>query len=94
MNNIEMAVIDQVVAGQFSHQVYAFSAVHGEKGWQLVVAVANESGYNPVEGKIFEEESEARRWAAELNAHIGRDSDSVTAIIGSTMRGPRVELVK
>jgi hypothetical protein len=85
MNNIEMAVIDQVVAGQFSHQVYAFSAVHGEKGWQLVVAVANESGYNPVEGKIFEEESEARRWAAELN---------VTAIIGSTMRGPRVELVK
>lgn len=91
--HLEAAIIDQSVAGSFPDKVYAFTAVIGEGGWQLGVAIANESGYNPISGKTFKDQAEAKQWADGLNKHIGRDDDSVLAIICSTMGGRRVEVV-
>ena len=65
----------------------------GGGGWQLGVAVANEQGYNPIPGKTFTDQAEAKQWADGLNKHIGRDDDSVTAIICSSMGGRRVEVL-
>ena len=91
--HLEAALIDQSVAGSFPDTPYAFVAVIGDGGWQLGVAVANESGYNPIPGKTFKDQAEAKEWAAGLNKHIGRDEDSVVAIVCSTMGGHRVEVV-
>jgi len=91
--NLEAALIDQSAAGAFPDKLYAFIAVIGGGGWQLGVAVANERGYNPIPGKTFEDQSEAKLWADGLNQHIGRDAESVTAIIISSMGGRRVEVL-
>jgi hypothetical protein len=89
--HLEAALIDQSVAGAFPDKVYAFTAVIGGGGWQLGLAIANEGGYNPIPGKTFATQTEAKQWADGLNKHIGRDEDSVMAIICSTMGGRRVE---
>jgi hypothetical protein len=86
---LEAAFIDQHVAGQFADKAYAFVAVVNGGAYQLGVAVANESGYNPI-AKTFATWDEARQWASELNAHIGLSEVDALAIVGSTMRGPRV----
>lgn len=91
--HLEAALIDQSAAGAFPGKLYAFTAVIGGGGWQLGVAVANENGYNPIPGKTFKNQAEAKQWADGLNKHIGRDEDSVLAIICSTMGGRRVEVV-
>jgi hypothetical protein len=90
---LEAAIIDQSAAGAFPGKVYAFVAVIGGGGWQLGLAIANEGGYNPIPGKTFATQSEAKEWADGLNKHIGRDEDSVLSIVGSTMGGRRVEVV-
>ena len=87
--HLEAAIIDQKVAGEFAGKVYAFVAVTCKDGYQLGVAVANEAGYNPIQGKTFDRYEEAKRWASELNKHIGLGEEAFD-IIGSTMRGPRV----
>ena len=88
---LEAAIIDQMVAGTFNDKVYAFVAVPTPSiRWGLGVAVANEHGYAPIEGKRFDTYEEAKRWANELNAHIGRTNDEVLDIVGSTMFGSRV----
>jgi hypothetical protein len=86
---LEAAIIDQKVAGEFAGKAYAFVAVVN-KGYKLGVAVANESGYSPIEGKTFDNYGEAKQWASELNDHIGLSRDAALDIIGSTMFGPRV----
>jgi hypothetical protein len=88
--HLEAAIIDQKVAGEFSGKRYAFAAVVEKGGYQLGVAVANESGYHPISGKTFDRYEEAKLWARELNAHIGLSPDEALDIVGSTMRGPRV----
>jgi hypothetical protein len=85
--HLEAAIIDQMVAGQFSGTAYVFVPVCAEGDWQLGVAVANESGYSPVWGKTFDTQAEAKQWAEGLNAHIGRSPDIVSAIVISTMGG-------
>jgi hypothetical protein len=90
---LEAALIDQNVAGAFFDRRYAFVAVYNE-GWKLGVAVANESGYNPIDGKTFKDQGEANEWADGLNAHIGLDKHAALQIIGSTMGGNRVEMVR
>ena len=89
--HLEAAIIDQSAAGLFSDRAYAFIAVIGNDGWQLGVAVANERGYNPIPGKTFTTQAEAKEWADGLNKHIGRDANSVMAIIISTMGGRHYE---
>lgn len=89
---LEAAIIDQTVAGTFHGKSYAFVGVMNE-GYQLGVAVANESGYNPVAGKKFDSYGEAMQWASELNAHIGLTREAVLDIVGSTMGGARVAVV-
>jgi hypothetical protein len=49
------------------------------------VAVKDEQGYCPIEGKTFTTYDEAHRWAYELNEHIGLSKDAAFDIIGSTM---------
>jgi hypothetical protein len=88
--SLEAAFIDQKVAGAFRDKRYAFVAVYGVDGWQLGVAVANEDGYSPIDGKHFEEQGEAAQWAAELNSHIGLTVGDTAHIIVSTMRGYRL----
>ena len=91
--HLEAAIIDQSVAGQLHDKLYAFVAVYASgTEWQLGVAVANESGYNPID-KLFKDQAEAKQWAAGLNAHIGRSDIEVCEIISSTMGGRRVALV-
>jgi hypothetical protein len=89
--NLEAALLDQQVAGTFHDKDYAYVVVtaKGESGFALGIAVANEQGYNPIDGRTFEKEDEARDWANGLNAHIGLDLDTAWAIICSTMGGRR-----
>jgi hypothetical protein len=89
---LEAALIDQIVAGQFSGLVYAFASVPEPGGWVLGVVVANEKGYSPVRGKVFTTSTECEYWVEGLNAHIGRSPESVMSIVGSSM-GMRVEIV-
>jgi hypothetical protein len=91
--HLEAAIIDQSAAGAFPGKLYAFVAVIGGGGWQLGVAVANEPGYNPIPGKTFKTQAEAKEWADGLNKHIGRDADTVMAIVCSSMGGRRVEVM-
>ena len=86
---LEAAFIDQNVAGAFHGKSYAFVAIVNG-GYSLGVAVANEQGYNAITGKTFSTYEEAKRWASELNKHIGLSADEALDIISSTMFGPRV----
>ena len=85
--HLEAAIIDQSVAGSFPDDPYAFIAVIGDGGWQLGVAVANQRGYNPIPGKTFKDQDEAKEWAEGLNKHIGVSADVAAHIIISTMGG-------
>lgn len=83
------AVIDQKVAGAFRGKTYAFVAVMDRVGaWQLGVAVEDEPGYNPIEGKAFDTREEATLWANGLNDHIGLSNEDAARIITTTMRRP------
>jgi hypothetical protein len=84
---LEAAIIDQVVAGHYSGRAYAFVAVIHEEKYALGVAVANEPGYAPVFGKVFDTDAEAKEWATGLNEHIGRDLRDVASVVASTMFG-------
>jgi hypothetical protein len=86
--HLEAAILDQKVAGVFPRQRYAFVAVTADDGYRLGVAVANENGYSPIDGKRFDNWDDAKRWAISLNEHIGLSRDEAASIIISTMRGP------
>lgn len=85
--HLEAALIDQSVAGAYPDRPYAFTAVIGDGGWQLGVAVANERGYNPLPGKTFKDQAEAKEWADGLNEHIGISDETAAHIVISTMGG-------
>jgi hypothetical protein len=87
--NLEAAILDQKVAGAMHGKSYAFVAIVNN-GYKLGVAVANEPGYNPIEGKTFDSYGDAKYWANSLNEHIGLSTDEALDIIGSTMGGSRV----
>lgn len=92
--HLEAALIDQKVAGAFQGKAYAFIAVYYDSGWKLGIAVANERGYNIVNGKRFATEAEAREWARSLNRHICLSPDQEAAIVVSTMGGrPYVDVL-
>jgi hypothetical protein len=84
--HLEAAIIDQTVAGTFTGQRYAYMTVGGQNGYELAIAVANQHGYNPVSGKIFGSQGEAKIWADGLNRHIGLTDEDALNIILSTMR--------
>jgi hypothetical protein len=86
--NLEAAIIDQKVAGAFRGKAYAFVAVTTEDGYQLGVAVEDEPGYSPIDGKTFSEHAEAKQWASGLNRHIGLSPERTVAIVMTTMRRP------
>ena len=90
---LEAAILDQKVAGEFAGTSYAFVAVVN-KGYKLGVAVANENGYSPIEGKTFDTYGEAKQWARELNGHIGLSEEAALDIVGSTMGGSPVTVVE
>jgi hypothetical protein len=92
--HLEAAILDQTVAGAFPDKSYAFVAVIAGNAWQLGVAVANEPGYAPIEGKTFANKAEADEWASGLNRHIGLSDDDRIEIICSTMRGPRTRATR
>jgi hypothetical protein len=91
--HLEAAILDQVVAGAFAGQAYAFVSVYHEGAWRLGVAVANEPGYCPITGKVFSGSAESERWADGLNVHIGLSKHQAVEIIGSTMGGRPVAVV-
>jgi hypothetical protein len=93
-SHLEAAIIDQKVAGAFAGKRYAFAAVIQKDGWQLGVAVENEPGYSPVDGKTFTLQAEAKQWAEGLNKHIGLSDEDALSIIITTMRGPRARAVR
>lgn len=85
--NIEAALLDQLVAGEFRGKTYAFVALAEGGGYILGVAVANEQGYNPVGGKVFDDFNTAKVWAKGLNDHIGLSVENAAGIVISTMGG-------
>lgn len=88
-NNLEAAILDQKVAGALQGKRYAFIAVlNGDGAWSLGVAVQNEGGYHPIDGKTFADMAQAREWANGLNEHIGHDHRSAAEIVASSMRRP------
>ena len=86
--HLEAAIIDQNVAGAFHGKSYAFVAVISLGRYMLGVAVKDEQGYNPIDGKKFDTYAEAKEWAESLNRHIGLSKDEELDIIITTMRGP------
>jgi hypothetical protein len=90
--NLEAALINQKAAGFFRGKAYVFVATFHEGECILGVAVANEQGFHPIVGKVFESYDTAKQWAHELNEHIGRSNDEVLDIVTSTMGGARVVL--
>ncbi|MGY2987740.1 hypothetical protein [Bradyrhizobium sp. USDA 4508] len=86
--SLEAAAINQKVAETFAGKRYAFLSVAGDESWQLAVAVQDEPGYNPIEGKTFEDRSEAIEWAIGLNKLLGLSADDAMKITASTMRKP------
>lgn len=87
--HLEAAIIDQTVAGQFAGQRYAFLTLGCNNGFELAVAVADQCGYNPIAGKTFDSQGEAKIWADGLNRHIGLTDEDALKIILSTMRTKR-----
>lgn len=85
--NLQAAILDQKVAGIFRGKTYAYVALVAKRGWQLGIAVANESGYHPIGGKSFANQQEARKWAERLNEHIGLSDKQAINIVISTMGG-------
>lgn len=92
--NLDLAIIDQIVAGSFAGRTYAFTTAANDKGQHiLAVAVANELGYHPIDGKTTRNLIEAERWAEGLNEHIGLSEESALSIVISTMGGRRARAV-
>ena len=85
--NLDAALLDQKVAGQFGRKPYAYVSVVAVGGWALGVAVANERGYSPIAGKTFKTMDEADAWADGLNEHIGLTREDRIRIVISTMGG-------
>jgi len=88
--NLEAALLDQKVAGLFAGKRYAFVSVLDDGGkWALGIAVLDEAGYDPITGKTFATQAEAREWSEGLNKHIGLGPRDVLDIVASTMRPAR-----
>ncbi len=86
--HLEAAIIDQMVAGSFTGQTYAYVPVLAEsksRCWQLGLAFRDERGYHPIDGKLFRTRSEAEDWADGLNKHIGLHPVDVHYIVNSSM---------
>jgi hypothetical protein len=83
--NLQAAILDQVVAGQFQGKRYAYTVVTDKAGYILGVAVANERGYSPIPGIKFKTRDEAKVWVNGMNEHIGVSEDTALRIVGSTM---------
>lgn len=83
--HLDAAVIDQAVAGEFSGKRYAFIAARKQDAHILGVAVADEVGWSPVEGKQFGSRDAAQDWADRLNTHIGLTTNEAVKIITSSM---------
>lgn len=96
-HNLNAAILDQVVAGSFPPgTAYAFVAILRDdlpRQWGLGIAVANESGYNPVSAEATEFSwdyyKDADEFAKGMNRHIGIDWKQEAEIIASTMGGRR-----
>lgn len=87
--HLEAAIIDQEVAGIFGRisKRWCYVAVmRGDGEWGLGVAVEDEQGYHPIDGKTFPTRAEASEWANGLNDHVGLSETESTAIIVSSMR--------
>ena len=83
--NLEAAILDQKVAGEFRGKRYCFIATrHGDQ-YILGVAVQGERGYNPIRGKAFITQAQATEWANGLNEHLGLTVEQATSIVISTM---------
>jgi hypothetical protein len=83
--HLEAAILDQKVAGAFHGKTYAFVAVINTSRYMLGVAVKDEAGYSPIDGKTFPTYDEAKQWADGLNEHIGLSKDEMLDIVSSTM---------
>lgn len=83
--NLDAAILDQKVAGEFQGKRYCFIATqHGDQ-YILGVAVQGERGYNPIRGKAFGTQAKAAEWANGLNEHLGLTAEQATDIVISTM---------
>lgn len=86
-NNLSAAILDQKVAGVFEGKDYAYVPVVAERGWSIGIAVANERGYNPIDGHTFPSHEQARTFCDGMNKHIGLPMDHASDIVVSTMGG-------
>lgn len=89
--NLDLALIDQMVAGTFAGQRYAYHHVMDDAGrYILGIAVANERGYSPVTGWSTCNLDVALATAKGMNDHIGVSEHDALNIVISTMGGREV----
>lgn len=84
--SLELAFLDQRVEGMFRGRRHCYVAVIADKGWGLGVAVADEQGYNPIDGLSYPTKQEADAVVAGMNEHIGVSRTEATEITVTTMR--------
>ncbi len=90
--SLEVALLDQKIAGIFGDKPYAYVAVIGnEKPWGFGIAVEDEPGYNPVTGMEFDTKTEVDAFVDGMNMHIGLDEDRAIQIVISSMRQGTVD---
>jgi hypothetical protein len=91
-HNLDLALLDQKVAGTFRDKRYCYTAVvNDRKGgapWALGIAVKEEPGYHPIGGMEFDSRDAAQHVASGMNAHIGLDADAASIIVASTLSRP------
>ena len=85
-SNLDLALLDQKVACQFTGQRYAYVAVTSPEP-SLGIAVEGEPGYTPVEGLTYDSYDAAASIADGMNLHIGLSVCDALMIVGSTMGG-------
>lgn len=85
--SLEIAMLDQKIAGQMGETPYAYVAVlsDGPKMWGVGIAVKDEGGYSPIKGVDFDKQAEADAFVDGMNKHIGLDRLTAMKIIASSM---------
>lgn len=83
---LEMGEILEICTNSLENKKYAFTPVIIRDSWGLGIAVENEPGYNPLEGKFFDTRDEAQSFADDLNKYLKLSEREAMEIIITTMR--------
>lgn len=86
------AIADQEIEAKFAGKMWAYTAVVGDYGYQLGIAVENEPGYTPVPGFFChgDDYMEMCDHADALNTERSIDPREGGRIVASSMRAGKI----